>query len=238
MRVLRTRSGEQHDDRAGVAAGVLEADYEVALGHAVGGAEVEVRRLAGPVMIFPLPLPCAVAGPPPVTVAFSSDAPLPPEAPAEEDALEDTGEAAESFEFAAESSFPWQAVSERPAARVRAATVTSERALFLPLRSVPCARCERALLIIETHSACGTFHPPPPHTCLLHECGCTGGATAGRAPPESGCAPRPSTAVRPGKWGPSVMWGAASMPCCHSWTAGFRHPHREPPRPPTAGTDP
>ncbi|MFJ3124672.1 hypothetical protein ACIPJO_17315 [Streptomyces sp. NPDC086993] len=45
-------------------------------------------------------------------MAFPPDVPLPPEGPAEEeDAIEDAGEA---FEFVAESSFPWQAVGERP----------------------------------------------------------------------------------------------------------------------------
>ncbi|MEE1747698.1 hypothetical protein ACFYNF_12415 [Streptomyces sp. NPDC006641] len=66
-------------------------------------------------MSLPLPLPRAVAGPPPVIVAFPPDVPLPPEGPAEEeDAIEHAGEAGESFEFVAESSFPWQAVGERP----------------------------------------------------------------------------------------------------------------------------
>ncbi|MFK4210598.1 hypothetical protein [Streptomyces sp. NPDC030920] len=48
-------------------------------------------------------------------MAFPPDVPLPPEGPAEEeDAIEHAGEAGESFEFVAESSFPWQAVGERP----------------------------------------------------------------------------------------------------------------------------
>lgn len=106
---------EQHDDRPGVAIGVLGADPEVALGRAVGGVEIEACRLTGPVVSFPLPLPRAVAGPPPVIVACPPDVPLPPEGPAEEeDAIEDAGEAGEAFEFVAESSFPWQAVGERP----------------------------------------------------------------------------------------------------------------------------
>ncbi|GAA2455735.1 hypothetical protein GCM10010433_67510 [Streptomyces pulveraceus] len=106
----------------------------------MGGVEVEVRRFAGPVVSFPLPLPRAV-GPPPVIVAFPPDVPLPPEGPAEEeDVIEDAGEAGESFESVAESSFPRQAVGERPTRGSGRQRWSSERALFLPPRSVPGAR--------------------------------------------------------------------------------------------------
>lgn len=66
-----------------------------------------------------------------VSVAFPSDALLPPEVPSEdedeeeeeEEEEEEGEEDAESFVPAAEFSLPWQAVSESPAARARAARV-------------------------------------------------------------------------------------------------------------------